>query len=45
MKVIKLFLYWLHYIYDVDLYYKPYKPNILGEHRYNRKTDGKNCFR
>ena len=27
---------WLH---KTDLYYTPYKTNIIGEHRYNEKTD------
>lgn len=33
MKLIKEFmLYWYKYTHTVNLYYKPYKSNILGEH-------------
>lgn len=33
---------WLH---KTDLYYTPYKTNIIGEHRYNEKTDKRNKSR
>ena len=42
IKLLKEFiLEWLYEWNRVDLYYKPYKTNIIGEHKFNPKTDKK----
>jgi hypothetical protein len=43
--MIRFILSWIDTILNPRLYYKPYRPNILGEHRKNGRRKVSNSYK
>lgn len=43
--MIRFILNWIDAVFYSELYYKPYRPNILGEHRKNGRRKVSNSYK